>query len=371
MGAVGRPDFPHEAAKKAKLFLPDRYDVYQDKQNPRTCFLKYDGDHNALILVDDATKETLDIFSLDDMIGASVEVEMLGSEEPRVSKATIFQNSPVQSPSTRTDAGIFRPIGEDSEKIFTVIRADNAPKSSIPFDTQAAAKLTLFCYPRKDPSQDSFLSSCSGSSKHKAVTKINQNAKAENLLHRYACHHTFQLAPAEDFEHFSSLVKAIRYLVHPSSIGKLLILVNPHSGRKKGLEIFKTVVAPMLDQAGISYDSIVTTHAGHAEEVMAPRGKEGPDGISDVSNYRGLVAVGGDGSMHEIMQGLQRRADGLEILRNISLGHIGAGTSNGLSATLAYASQVSLCLTPRAYHASILKCIAHRILPFPGKIHCC
>jgi hypothetical protein len=334
--------FPSEAARKAKLFIPERYDAYQSKTTPRRCYFDYDRENNALLLVADDTEELLDIIKFDDILGASVEVELLGSKEPRASKAAIFQNSTEKTDSTKVDSGIFQSITKDQEKVFKVFHPDNAPTSVIPFDTQAVAKLTIFSYPRKDPSKDSFISSCAGKQKHQAVTKIESNNEGKRMLHRYACHHTFQLVPAEGFDDISGVVTTIRQLARPTSdeADRLLIIVNPFSGRKKGLEIFETVVAPMLDQAGIVYDAIITTRAGHAEEEMALKEKE-VEGISDLSKYGGLVAIGGDGSVYELLQGIRKRPDCDNILKTLTLGHIGAGTSNGLSATLAHACEVS------------------------------
>ena len=53
-----------------------------------------------------------------------------------------------------------------------------------------------------------------------------------------------------------------------------------------------------------------------------------------------VVAIGGDGTVYEIFQGLQDRPDCDEILSGLKIGHIAGGTSNGLSATLAHANQV-------------------------------
>jgi len=321
--------FPSEAAKKAKLFIPESYDPYQNHKSPRTCYFQHDQDNNALVLVADDTGEILDILEFDDIVGASVGVELFGSKAPRASEAVIFENGTLQPPSQEAD---------------TVLKASypkNAPTSVIPCDTQAAAKLTLFTYPRTDPSKDSIFSSCTGRKTHQAVKELESNKESKKLLHRYACHHVFQLAPVEDFNHVSSVVKAIQKLARPTSRDgdRLLIIVNPFSGRRKGIEIFQSVVSPMLDQAGIEHDAIITTHAGHGEEAMAPKEKD-VDGISDISKYTGLVAIGGDGSVYELFQGIRKRSDCENLLQTLTLGHIGAGTSNGLSATLAHASKV-------------------------------
>jgi len=341
-------EFPSEVAQRAKLLLPVKYDPYQDKKNPRLCYFGFDQDHNALLLIADDTKDLLDIFYFNDMIGASVGVELHGSEEPRVSKG-----------STGLDPLVMEKVHDD-----------NVPTSMVPSDTQAAAMLTLYSYPRKDPSKDSFISSCTGrQSSTQPITKfdVSNPSRKTSLLHRYACHHTFQLAPTEELDDISTVVKAIQNLARPASSSsngeggkdRLLLIVNPFSGRKKGLEIFQTIVIPMLDQAGIDYDSVITTHAGHAEEVMIPKDEDVVDGISDISKYTGLVAIGGDGSVYEVLQGIKKRPDSEQVLQSLSIGHIGAGTSNGLSATLAHACDVSKCAC--SHFLLLRSCFRHPI----------
>jgi sphingosine kinase len=113
--------------------------------------------------------------------------------------------------------------------------------------------------------------------------------------------------------------------------------VNPFSGTKKGRIVFKNVVAPMFEQAGIVYDHLMTGYANHAMERMKEQEKD--SSITDVSKYDGIVAIGGDGIIHEILQGIRERSDCDEILSKLKLGVIGSGTSNGLSKSLVHASK--------------------------------
>ena len=311
-------EFPTRTAQDAKLLLPKGYDPYQSEDDRRKCFFRFDDQHNALVLVaDDDTNEILDILSVDDVIGASVQVELEGSScstsipEPRVAKS-----------ATSSDG--------------------NAPKSPVLSDTQAFARLMIYAYPRRDPSKESLVTNCAGKQNTKPVKTFQSSDKesTKSLLHRYPHHRSFQVAPAEDMAPIRALVKAIRTLARPTSSSdttdRLLVLINPFSGTKKGLEIYKSIVAPMLDQAGIDHDHVVTTHAGHAEELMATKVGQvthNDDGIGDISKYDGLVAIGGDGSVYEIMQGIKKRHDCDALLKILKLGHIGAGTSNGLSSS--------------------------------------
>ena len=337
--------WPSKEAEDAKLFVPETYAPYQDPNSPATCFLRYDAEHESLVLVNDLDREILDIIAIDDLIGAKVEVELLDSSvKPRAAQS-VFRNDVTGGPSSPADGGIFQALNSNKDNVFTIQNPsndDNAPSSPIPFDTQAAAVLTLYAYPRKDPSKDSLIASCAGKSHLEPVKDFPNTEETIKWLPRYAHHRRFQVAPSEDFSAISAVVKAIRLLAKPTSVEseRLLVVINPFSGRKKGLEVYNTHVVSMLDQAGIEHDHVITSRAGHAQELMKPRKVADADGIEDISKYTGIVAIGGDATVYEIFQGLQERSDCDEILSSVKIGHIAGGTSNGLSATLAHANQV-------------------------------
>jgi hypothetical protein len=336
-------DWPKAEAERAKLYIPSTHEPYQESE-PGKCFLRFDADNKLLLLVSEANGETVDVIDPNDIIGAAVEVELLGlSETPRSVKNKSFFRNPISPEDTSQDkaasssCGIFKPLVEDVEKLFSV--SNNEPFSEIPFDTQAAAVLTLYVYPRVDYSKQSFFRSCGLASKSELDINKTTPTDLSKLGPRQAHHRKFQVAPAEDFSAISTVVQGIRKLCRPNLKGdRLLVVVNPFSGTAKGNEVYETVVAPMLDQAGLDYDHLITTHAHHAEERMKEQPKDSE--TLDLSEYDGIVAIGGDGIIHEIMQGIYGRSDCQELLKKFKLGHVGAGTSNGLAMSLAHASKV-------------------------------
>jgi sphingosine kinase len=342
-GKMSPTDWPTKEAERAKLLIPAGYDPYQGEV-PGKCYLKFDGERKLFLLVSDASGETLDIIDPNDVIGAAVEVELFGAADEL--RSTTFRNNEQQEKtegpsSPAEDCGIFKPLGENADKIFSI--CNNEPASDIPFDTQAAAVLTLYVYPRIDPStKGSIFASCGlASNNPKPVKDYKPPADVSKLGSRHAHHRRFQVAPAEDFSDISTVVRSIRKICRPSpQTDRLLVVINPFSGMKLGEEVYKTVLAPMLEHAGIDHDHIVTTHARHAEQLMKEHPKD--SGITDLSEYDAIVAIGGDGMVHEIFQGIRHRSDCQEILKRLKLGHVGAGTSNGLPKSLAHASKVSL-----------------------------
>ncbi len=93
----------------------------------------------------------------------------------------------------------------------------------------------------------------------------------------------------------------------------ILFILNPISGthRKSAIE---TKVRVILDKKQIPYHIQHTEYAGHAIELSRKAAQAG---------YNTVVAIGGDGTVNEVAQGL--------INTNMSMGIIPAGSGNGLA----------------------------------------
>ena len=101
---------------------------------------------------------------------------------------------------------------------------------------------------------------------------------------------------------------------------RLLVIVNPVSGRRRSLSIYHSVVKPMFTQAGVEDDLIVTNRAHHAKDVAREM---------DVEAWDGIVTIGGDGILSEIVNGLYEQDD-KTALQRMPLAIIKGGTGNGL-----------------------------------------
>ena len=171
---------------------------------------------------------------------------------------------------------------------------------------------------------------------------------------------------------------------------KYLVILNPYSGgggpsSKTGAKhIYQTMLQPMLEEAGVEHDALVTQHGGHAQERMSDRraaestvsnnnSKEeeevGMNGngngtkhddqeqqnetteedttntsscsistdqeTNDISTYDAIIAMGGDGILFELFQGIHSRSsDERTILSTMKFGIIPCGTYNGLVKSL-------------------------------------
>jgi len=105
---------------------------------------------------------------------------------------------------------------------------------------------------------------------------------------------------------------------------KLLIFINPVGGRKQASKIFQEKVNPLFLLAGIKQDVIVTERANHAQDYLM---------TNDLSDYDGVVAVGGDGMFSEVLNGILSnrpppQTDNDVVGPSIKLGLIPAGSTD-------------------------------------------
>jgi len=112
------------------------------------------------------------------------------------------------------------------------------------------------------------------------------------------------------------------------------LIVNPAGGTKKGLDILDKV-KPLFQEANAELTILNTDYAGHAKDLANEL---------DYSGYDGLCAIGGDGTMFEMVNGMLKRDD----QDTIPLGLITGGTGN------AFMHDID-CLDPLEASSRILK----------------
>ncbi|MBE0676585.1 MAG: diacylglycerol kinase family lipid kinase [Bacteroidales bacterium] len=97
---------------------------------------------------------------------------------------------------------------------------------------------------------------------------------------------------------------------------KWLIIVNPNAGRQRGRKDW-THISSLLAGRGVEFDVVFTERQRHAIEITR-------NGIAD--GYRKIAAVGGDGTMNEVVNGVFLQ----EVVPTdqITIGIITVGTGN-------------------------------------------
>jgi diacylglycerol kinase (ATP) len=92
-------------------------------------------------------------------------------------------------------------------------------------------------------------------------------------------------------------------------------IVNPAAGGGRSAKLAGPALA-VLREKGLKVDVVASTGPGHAVELAREAYEQG---------YRKFIAVGGDGTAHEILNGVYGRAQGKE---RIALGFLPLGTGN-------------------------------------------
>lgn len=105
-----------------------------------------------------------------------------------------------------------------------------------------------------------------------------------------------------------------------------LVLVNPKSGKQQAHSIYTAVVAPMLAQADIEHEMVVTMRMQHAKDMIY---------ALDVEAWDGVVAIGGDGLLSDVINGLfSRDPENQRALLELPVAIVNGGTGNGFFSSL-------------------------------------
>ncbi|WP_449537293.1 diacylglycerol/lipid kinase family protein [Ferdinandcohnia sp. Marseille-Q9671] len=97
----------------------------------------------------------------------------------------------------------------------------------------------------------------------------------------------------------------------------LIFIVNTHAGNGKGYKVWAKLKQE-LEQKNINYRSFFTKHPKHAEELARQIGSMFDEKLEAV------IAVGGDGTIHEVVNGIVDYPE-------VKVGYIPAGSGNDFS----------------------------------------
>jgi Diacylglycerol kinase catalytic domain len=295
------------------------------------------------IVSSDESRTVLDVMCVDDVIGASVEFAMTATADPS-------DSAQATAATTGTSNG-----GKD-EKMLELVSPPATPRAPTELlaDTQGHATLHVYCYP-KVSNRLSLLQKLGV--KSKPTPRVPDRSMLDEdsgngdgyLVHssaaagaspspRMAAHRAFVLAPVEDLGQIQDLVRAIRQLARSVSAAtsadppppkavreRYLVLVNPISGKGHAEADARRTVVPMLEQAGIECEVVVTKHRGHAHEICV-------EGGALLNGITGIVVVAGDGVFHEVVNALAST----HCLEKYTLGMVPCGTGSGLAASMAH-----------------------------------
>ena len=83
------------------------------------------------------------------------------------------------------------------------------------------------------------------------------------------------------------------------SNSKWMVIANPKAGKNKVLEEWH-LIDSALKGAGVEFDSVFSKSKYHSIELAVKAVRDG---------YRNIIAVGGDGTIHEVVNGIFLQKD--------------------------------------------------------------
>ncbi|HEU0302410.1 MAG TPA: diacylglycerol kinase family protein [Longimicrobium sp.] len=132
-------------------------------------------------------------------------------------------------------------------------------------------------------------------------------------------------------------------------LDRFYVILNPVAGSGAAARV-RAVVEHELAQAGASWTLVETGRRGHAAELAEAAAREG---------WPAVVAVGGDGTVHEVVNGLMRAAEGGP---SVPLGIVGVGSGNdfallaGIAGDPGWAVRRMVAAEPRAVDVGRVGC---------------
>ena len=105
---------------------------------------------------------------------------------------------------------------------------------------------------------------------------------------------------------------------------RILVICNPQGGQGRGRRILNETVHPILRAARCEVTIIETQQRLHAFRAVREL---------DVSQFDALAIVGGDGTVHELVNGLASRADAERAMR-LPIAPVPTGSGNGMAVSL-------------------------------------
>jgi sphingosine kinase len=120
----------------------------------------------------------------------------------------------------------------------------------------------------------------------------------------------------------SQWLQAFKGSLHPAP-KHLVVILNAASGRRKGKQIFEQV-RPLFEASQIQLTVAASGNGVQTRQFIQSL---------NLINVDGLVVVGGDGTVHAVINGLMQRSDAATAMQT-PIGVIPAGTGNGLCQSL-------------------------------------
>ncbi|XP_075870223.1 sphingosine kinase 1-like [Nelusetta ayraudi] len=112
---------------------------------------------------------------------------------------------------------------------------------------------------------------------------------------------------------------------------RMMLLVNPQSGKGQALTMYNNCIQRLLNEAGVPHTLVITERHNHARELARD---------ADLSQWDAFVIMSGDGLLFEVINGLMERPDWEQAIKT-PLGILPGGSGNALAASVHHYSGAS------------------------------
>ncbi|OWA51096.1 Sphingosine kinase 1 [Hypsibius exemplaris] len=205
----------------------------------------------------------------------------------------------------------YLPLGARTSKTKVIPLDDvigvQCMKGSTNADTKAY--LTLYLYPRGRS-----LTGSPTAVRHRSVVVFGLGSShvfTENLETAHVWRQAIRgiMRPIASRRHFSAV---------------WMVVINPSGGQGKAVRMFQERVGPILAEADIAFEVVVSEKLGHITGLARKL---------DLDKYSAIVIISGDGLIHEVINGLMTRPDWNRAIQT-PLGLIPGGSGNALAASV-------------------------------------
>lgn len=182
-------------------------------------------------------------------------------------------------------------------------------------DTKRSCGFSCFLKPRRCQKDFRFLATTS----EEAIQWVSGFADQQCFINCLPHPMVSNKKPTSDIDVTDFLFDQPR--IKSKSPPKVLVVLNPHSGHGRSSKVFHGKVEPIFKLAGFKMVVVKTTHAGHAKNLASD--------VDFSTCPDGIICVGGDGIVNEVLNGLLSRENQKEAI-SIPIGIIPAGSDNSL-----------------------------------------
>lgn len=159
----------------------------------------------------------------------------------------------------------------------------------------------------------------------------------------------------------NGLVNELMSLAYPlgrEDRSRILVLINPNSGKGHALKLFQNEAESILNAAKCTLTIQLTQYSGHAKEIASNM---------DIDDFDIILCCSGDGTPHEVLNGLYSREDRVEAFSKIKIVQIPGGSGNAMTLSCLGTSEPSEAAV-RLLKGKIVQCDLMAVTGWKGQL---